>query len=62
MKECSNFESGCDLNCWDCEIPTIEPEWCENCAREAEECGFEYEFDVTHKNGCWECCSCRKPV
>lgn len=61
-KECNNFETGCDYNCRNCEIPLIEPEWCEDCAQEAKENGFEYEFNVTHKNGYWECENCRQPV
>ena len=50
-KECNNPETGCDYRCMECEVPTVEPEWCENCAQESEENGFEYEFNVTHKTG-----------
>ena len=60
MKICNEPETGCDYCCMDCEVPTIEPEWCEDCANQAEEDGFEYEFNVTHKNGYWECENCRK--
>lgn len=62
MKECNNPETGCDLNCFDCEIPTVEPEWCEDCAEQAEKDGIEYEFLVTHVNGYWQCEHCRKGV
>ena len=50
-KECNNPETGCNYNCRNCEVPLVEPEWCEDCAQEAEESGFEYEFNVIHKNG-----------
>ena len=45
-KICDNSETGCDYCCMDCEIPTIEPEWCEEYAQKAEDAGFEYEFNV----------------
>ena len=58
-KECDNPETGCDYCCMECEIPTTEPEYCEDCAQEAEDSGFEYEFNVTHKTGSWTCENCR---
>lgn len=61
-KECNCPETGCDMNCMECEVPLFEPEWCEDCANAAEEAGIEYEFDVNHYNGYWECSNCRKPV
>ena len=58
MKICNEPETGCDYNCRDCEVPTTEPEWCEDCAQEAEDSGIEYEFNVTHKTGSWTCENC----
>lgn len=62
MKKCKDLASGCDFCCMECEVPNITPEWCEDCAREAEESGFDYEFNVTYQNGYWECGNCRQPV
>ena len=61
-KECNNPDTGCDYNCIDCEIPTFEPECCEDCTNQAKEDGIEYEFLVTHKTGSWTCEHCRKGV
>ena len=58
-KECNNPETGCDYRCMECEVPTTEPEYCQRCEEEAEENGFEYEFNVTHKTGSWTCENCR---
>lgn len=58
-KECNKPETGCNYNCRGCEIPTTEPEWCENCSQQAEEDDIEYEFNVTHKTGSWTCENCR---
>lgn len=61
-KECNQPETGCDYNCIDCEVPSTEPEYCEDCERDAEESGSEYEFNVTHKTGSWTCENCRGGV
>lgn len=58
MKECNESKTGCDLDCHNCEIPTINPEWCEDCAQQAEENEFEYEANFTHKTGIWTCEHC----
>ena len=58
MKECNKEETGCDYDCMECEVPTVEPEWCEHCSQEAEESGIEYEFLVTHKHKTWACETC----
>lgn len=60
MKICNNPETGCDYRCMECEVPTTEPEYCQRCEEEAEENGFEYEFNVTHKTGYWTCENCRR--
>lgn len=57
----SCFE-GCDHDCANCHVPSIDPEDCENCLREAEESGFEYERNFTYEDGCWICANCRQPV
>lgn len=57
-KVCNLPSTGCDLNCMECEVPTYEPEWCEECAESAEESGIDYEPNFTHKNGCWTCETC----
>lgn len=58
-KECNQPETGCDFNCMECEIPTYEPEDCEDCSQEAEENGIEYEANFTHITGSWTCEHCR---
>ena len=58
-KECNKPETGCDYCCMTCEVPVIEPEWCERCSQEAENEDFEYEFNVTYKTGSWTCENCR---
>ncbi len=61
-KVCGDEDTGCDLNCMECEVPTITPEDCEDCRAEAEESGFEYEANFTHVTGCWTCEHCRRGV
>lgn len=61
-KICDEPESGCDYDCMECEVPTVEPEYCEDCESQAEEDGVEYEPNFTHKNGCWTCENCRGAV
>lgn len=58
-KICGDEDSGCDLGCMDCEIPTIEPEYCESCYYDDEKNGIEYEFNPTHESGSWQCGNCR---
>lgn len=57
-KVCNDFDTGCDLCCMECEIPTVEPEYCERCMNEDEEAGFEYEANFTHVTGTWTCERC----
>lgn len=59
MKNCEECKVH---NCMECEVPQIEPEDCEDCRKQSEEDGVEYEANFTHKNGYWECDNCRKPV
>jgi hypothetical protein len=40
------------------EEPDIEPEWCEECMREAEESGMEYTPDFYPEDGAWMCAHC----
>lgn len=61
-KICKDFNTGCDMNCMECEIPEIEPEWCENCMEEMEESGIEYEPNFVYENDVWLCDNCRAPV
>lgn len=61
IKECNNPNTGCDLNCINCEIPGYDPEDCEYCRKESEENDCEYEANFTYINGNWECCNCRRP-
>lgn len=58
-KICNKIETGCALNCMSCEIPTTEPEGCEHCMNVAEENDVEYEFNMTHINGYWQCQDCK---
>lgn len=51
-----------EKDCINCDIPTIDPEDCESCKRNAEENGFEYEHNVTWKNGMWVCDNCNRGV
>jgi hypothetical protein len=44
------------------EEPGYEPEWCEDCSDEANESGFEYEFNYHAENGSWICDHCGKPL
>ena len=58
MKECNKLETGCDFCCMSCEIPETEPEYCEECCSLAEEQGIDYEFNMTYRNGHWQCENC----
>ena len=62
MKECGNMSSGCDHDCMECDVPSIEPESCQNCMDNAEDSGVEYEGNFTYQGGCWYCDTCRQPV
>lgn len=58
MKKCNKPETGCDLDCLNCEVPTTEPEYCESCLEKAEENDLEYEANFTHITGIWTCEHC----
>lgn len=62
MKKCNEPETGCDLNCHHCEIPSIEPEDCETCLIRAEEDNIDYEANFTHVTGIWTCEHCGRGV
>lgn len=62
QKQCDQPETGCDYNCMNCEIPSVEPEDCEYCLEESEEAGIEYEANFTHSSGTWTCTNCRGAV
>lgn len=62
MKKCKDPMTGCDLDCINCEVPTYEPEDCEDCATLAEENGFEYEANFSYVDDHWICCNCRRGV
>lgn len=38
--------------------PTYEAEYCERCERAAVKGGYEYEFNVTWRDGGWVCDDC----
>lgn len=40
------------------DLPTYEAEQCEECKKQDEEGGMEYEHNVTWKNGAWHCDGC----
>jgi thioredoxin 1 len=61
-KCCNDPDTGCDLNCMECEVPTIEPENCQYCEDESEDNGVDYEANFTHISGTWCCENCGRGV